>query len=277
MATNLDFSQVLQRAFDESTDRLKVDTQATINVEGGIVEVAVDQTTDSIKIGDGTNLVGTTNDSGTRGFNSHLTNTSLPLPTGASTSALQTTGNSLLSSIDSKIPANLTVENNRLLVDPDFDVMWFVVPLLNSGSKNMNVDGSSTPVNFSFSPSSGKVYVKEVSFFIADSGTTSPNKFGKVAALTNGVQLQIQSKGIIYNVANIKDNSDIINTFADDPLIPSASAGFLDTNDAYSGNLIYDRSIVLDNATSDYIQFIIQDDVSGIDFLQANIKYRINT
>ncbi len=44
------------------------------------------------------------------GFNSdsakvYLTNTSLPLPTGASTSALQTAGNSILSSIDSKITA----------------------------------------------------------------------------------------------------------------------------------------------------------------------------
>ncbi len=44
------------------------------------------------------------------GFNSdsakvYLTNTSLPLPTGASTSALQTAGNSSLSSIDSKITA----------------------------------------------------------------------------------------------------------------------------------------------------------------------------
>ena len=42
------------------------------------------------------------------GFNSdsakvYLTNTSLPLPTGAATSALQTTGNNSLSSIDSKI------------------------------------------------------------------------------------------------------------------------------------------------------------------------------
>lgn len=44
------------------------------------------------------------------GFNSdsakvYLTNISLPLPTGASTSALQTAGNSILSSIDSKITA----------------------------------------------------------------------------------------------------------------------------------------------------------------------------
>lgn len=42
---------------------------------------------------------------------------SLPLPTGAATSALQTTGNTSLSSIDGKIPANLTVTATRLLVD----------------------------------------------------------------------------------------------------------------------------------------------------------------
>lgn len=40
------------------------------------------------------------------------------LPTGASTSALQTTGNTSLSSIDGKVPANLTVTATRLLVDP---------------------------------------------------------------------------------------------------------------------------------------------------------------
>lgn len=39
------------------------------------------------------------------------------LPIGAATSALQTTGNTSLSSIDSKIPSNLTVTSTRLLVD----------------------------------------------------------------------------------------------------------------------------------------------------------------
>lgn len=39
------------------------------------------------------------------------------LPSGAATSTLQTTGNSSLSSIDGKIPANLTVSSTRLLVD----------------------------------------------------------------------------------------------------------------------------------------------------------------
>lgn len=41
----------------------------------------------------------------------------ISLPTGASTSALQTSGNATLSSIDSKIPSGLTVTATRLLVD----------------------------------------------------------------------------------------------------------------------------------------------------------------
>ena len=43
---------------------------------------------------------------------------SLPLPTNAATENKQDTGNSSLSSIDGKIPANLTVASTRLLVDP---------------------------------------------------------------------------------------------------------------------------------------------------------------
>jgi len=41
----------------------------------------------------------------------------LPLPTGSSTSALQTTGNSILSTIDGKIPSGLTVTSSRLQVE----------------------------------------------------------------------------------------------------------------------------------------------------------------
>ncbi len=42
---------------------------------------------------------------------------SLPLPSGAATSANQTTANSSLANLDGKVPANLTVTSTRLLVD----------------------------------------------------------------------------------------------------------------------------------------------------------------
>ena len=42
---------------------------------------------------------------------------SLPLPSGAATAANQSTANSALSSLDAKLPSNLTVSSTRLLVD----------------------------------------------------------------------------------------------------------------------------------------------------------------
>lgn len=52
--TQLDQNQILQRAFDESKDELKVQTEATI--VAGAMEVAINDSDDSIRLGDGTNL-----------------------------------------------------------------------------------------------------------------------------------------------------------------------------------------------------------------------------
>lgn len=50
--TQLDYEQVIQRVFDEPNDRLRVDAEVTAVISGPF-EVAIDDTTDSIKIGDG--------------------------------------------------------------------------------------------------------------------------------------------------------------------------------------------------------------------------------
>ena len=53
--SKLDASQVLQHAFDDSTSRLRVDTEAVI-IDGAI-EVALSADSDSIAIGDGSNTL----------------------------------------------------------------------------------------------------------------------------------------------------------------------------------------------------------------------------
>lgn len=53
--SQLDQNQILQRAFDESKDRLRVDLEATVTM--GQLEVAISHVDDSIRLGDGTNLV----------------------------------------------------------------------------------------------------------------------------------------------------------------------------------------------------------------------------
>jgi hypothetical protein len=54
-SSKLDYQQVLQHAYDDSTGRLKVDTSAT--VVGGAMEVLISHDEDSIKIGDGTDFL----------------------------------------------------------------------------------------------------------------------------------------------------------------------------------------------------------------------------
>ena len=93
-------SQITISTWDEATNRVRVDAEVTAVI--GVLEVDIDAASDSIAIGNPSNsdtlLV---NPDGSI----NITSTTLPLPTGASTSALQTTGNSSLSSIDTKTPA----------------------------------------------------------------------------------------------------------------------------------------------------------------------------
>jgi hypothetical protein len=51
----LDFTQILQRVFDEANGRLRTDAQAT--VVAGSLEVIISHTDDSIRLGDGTSLI----------------------------------------------------------------------------------------------------------------------------------------------------------------------------------------------------------------------------
>jgi hypothetical protein len=79
---------------------------------------------------------------------------SLPLPTGASTSANQTTGNSSLSSIDGKIPSNLTVSATRLLTDGSgvTQPVSGTVAVSNPGLTNTELRASAVPVSVASIP-----------------------------------------------------------------------------------------------------------------------------
>ncbi len=56
MSTRQDFAQVIKLVYDEALNRLRVDMGANITL-GGELEVAIDHTTDSIRLGDGTSLI----------------------------------------------------------------------------------------------------------------------------------------------------------------------------------------------------------------------------
>ena len=103
----------------------------------------------------------------------YLTNTSLPLPTGASTSALQTTGNNSLSSIDSKITA---VNTGAVVVSSSVLPTGAATSALQTTGNNSlsSIDGKTATLV------SGRVPVDP-------SGVTSPVSFTRLASATDSV------------------------------------------------------------------------------------------
>lgn len=77
--SRLDGHQVLQHSFDDANGRLRVD--ATLS-PGGTSEIIINHADDSIRIGDGTNLVTTTTVGSNTGLDVYITNSSLPLVIG---------------------------------------------------------------------------------------------------------------------------------------------------------------------------------------------------
>ena len=128
------------------------------------------------------------------GFNSdsakvYLTNTSLPLPTGASTSALQTTGNSILSSIDSKITA---VNTGAVVVSSSVLPTGAATSALQTTGNNSlsSIDGKTATLV------SGRVPVDP-------SGVTSPVSFTRLASATDSVAATQSGTWDVTNVSGV--------------------------------------------------------------------------
>lgn len=72
MPTKLDSNQVIKSVFDEANNRLRTD--ATINGDIVIGDIEISQVDDSIRIGDGTNLITATQDAGKTGLDVNIIN-----------------------------------------------------------------------------------------------------------------------------------------------------------------------------------------------------------
>jgi hypothetical protein len=142
----LDGFQILQHAYDDATQRLRVDALITANISGA-QEIIISHVDDSIKVGDGTDFLAIDADG-----SANVRITSSALPTGASTSANQTTEIASLSSIDGKltttnsslasIDAGIPVSLGQTIMSASMPVViasdQSPVPVSQSGTWNIN-------------------------------------------------------------------------------------------------------------------------------------------
>lgn len=163
---------------------------------------------------------------------------------------------------------------------PLFDVVYKDINLRNTaGSKLMAVNGSSTQQIYSFTPGASETwFVESVCLFIQDSGTTGPNEFGangglfgQTVSMTNGLVLEVRSKGVVYEVCNVSDNIDLALRFMSSYSQGSGAAWF-NNNDTWLGEMKLLKPIRLNGADGDYIRFRVRDNLSSIDYLQTTVK-----
>ena len=156
---------------------------------------------------------------------------------------------------------------------PSKKVIYKIVNLLNGSSKNMTVNGSTTPIDFDFAPAANEVfYLDSIAMFLADNGVANYDRFGIISGgLSNGIDILIKNNGSEQLVANIKDNADIIKFF-DTNFAPPGTGGFMDEDDLYSGRMNFEIPIKLDGANGDYVRVRIKDDLTEVDALEFAMR-----
>lgn len=169
--------------------------------------------------------------------------------------------------------------DNRLLVtakiDAEVDVAYEYKYLLNGANKNQAVNGSGSPVLFTYSPGAGEViFVDSLSFILEDPGTLNSGEYGNISGgLTNGVLIGFQSNGVLQIYTNLQTNIDVAMFLAGNRVVPSSGAGFLNTNDVIFGERNFNRPIILRGDDGDFFAVQIRDNLSGIDNQVAGIHF----
>lgn len=155
--------------------------------------------------------------------------------------------------------------------------------LTNGSSSSMTVDGSSTPVEFTWSPPSSQTwYLQTIEMLLIDPGTMDAGDFGSISgSLSNGVLVTIRSQGTLYTIVNLQTNADLSLLFGGGGTGSNSgsifdSAGFLDSSDIFRGSKAFSSPIILQNSTSDFVKITIRDNLTSLSHFRASInKYRI--
>jgi hypothetical protein len=169
------------------------------------------------------------------------------------------------------------VRDEAILTKPIIEFMSDI-----NGATDMRVDGSTTNVSFTINARADKdVFIKSISFIIADAGATL-NNFGNIGALSNGCKLSwsTQDLGEVTINDTLISNFEFVRLCSGYPAFGSGTSAFRATNVSGSSEgfiPILDFTQVfgmnyglrLRAGTLDKITLTIRDNVTGVDQFDA--------
>jgi len=157
---------------------------------------------------------------------------------------------------------------NVITVDTPIDQTLQNTSAIAGTTINMAVDGSSTPQIFQIGPvgvgSTSVVQITRIMGHLLDSTAMDDGKFGGITALTNGVVLR-KNDGVMKNLWNVKTNADLALICYNFNYSDKAPGGQFGANfrNTYGGQGAH--GVVLELLPGEYLEILIQDDLTGLD------------
>jgi len=151
-------------------------------------------------------------------------------------------------------------------IDHDFTVA--VTTLGRVVSTQMNVNGSVTPIVFSARAGVNEIDFTRFIIRMLDSTSMDDGKFGGITALTNGLVFRIVNS-FQKTIFNFRTNGEIANFCFDTKYADRAPGGQY----GFSGRITFagpsKHGVTLRIGTDDVLQWVVQDDLTGLDVLQV--------
>lgn len=171
--------------------------------------------------------------------------------------------------VQSDVSGNLKVTTIGADVpsDPEGLVLQFVE---DTGSEDMLVDGSGTPVVFERGPTdTDEIWsLRELMFvFTADDFEFDGESFGSLSALTNGIKIEVVKDSVATEIFRIHQNEDFLRVPGRLPLVNNTGP-----KDVLGSVLSFD-GLVLSEPTGDFVRITIQDDLDNtkLKYLTATV------
>jgi hypothetical protein len=174
--------------------------------------------------------------------------------------------------VDASINGDVTVTATASNTEQKIDY------LKNGTAVNMAVNGSVTPVEYKYQPSSGIWQIDSLKVLLGCSSDTDSTDFGGQPAITNGLKLAYTISSTEYTVATMQCNLCINAVFHDESVSGMTDSKWLkDTGGRYYiGSLdLQDNSqlVTLDSSNNDKISVYVQDDLTNQDIIYLRIAY----
>ena len=165
----------------------------------------------------------------------------------------------------------------RLLVDaetsPRSVAGLFIEEFENAGSTDFNVNGSTTPVEFTIPLSNDDRGINSISLYGRDAGI----KFGQFLAinqpLTNGVLIEIKSEDVVYQSSPLIITDDFRNKFAISP--SDFAIDVFSNEDVFSAAFVSPAPFIIRNqntyTTPDYVKVIVRDNLNTVNYFSGSV------